>query len=210
MDWRNQKLVFENGLILNFPNHVDGGGYTLKDEIFSLIERTGTKDHYTIALDWCAGYGPFGFDLLDKNKADHVSFVDCYDVAIETCINNAKANNLEHKIAGYVSDKISSVPFGDTKFDLVVANPPHSSTSAHIDSASITTLRMIVDEDYIAHQEFYANIRKFLTDDADVYITAGSNMEYFIKWAALGGLILQGFSPSMILQNGGIYHFKPR
>ena len=209
LDWRNRKLVFENGLIVNFPNHVDGGGYDLKDEIFSLLDRTG-KDRYNRALDWCSGYGPFGFDLLDKNKVDHVAFTDCYDVAIETCINNANANNIGDRVTGYTTDRISNVPANE-KFDLVVANPPHSSTSAHIGDTTVnTTLRMIVDEDYEAHQEFYANIRNYLTPDADVYITSGSNMDYFVKWAALGGLVLMGFSPSMIIPNGGIYHFKPQ
>lgn len=208
LDWRNRQVKYENGFTINFPNHVDGGGYEMKDEIFSLIERTG-KERYTKALDWCSGYGPFGFDLLDKQKAETVVFTDSYNVAIEAVEHNAANNNVSDRVKGFVCDKISHIPENE-KFDLVVANPPHSCTSAHLEKSLVnSTVRMIVDEDYVAHQEFYENIRRYLTPDADVYITTGSNMDYFVKWAALGGLNLMGFSPSMHIPNGGIYHFKP-
>lgn len=208
LDWRSRKLKYENNFTLEFPNHVDGGGYEIKDEIYSLVERTG-KEHYSKALDWCSGYGPFGFDLLDRRKVDNVVFTDSYNVAIEAVEHNAQLNNVATRVTGYVCDKISHIPETE-KFDLVVANPPHSCTSANLEKSLVnTTVRMIVDEDYVALQEFYENICKYLTPDADVYITTGSNMDYFVKWAAQGNLNLMGFSPSMHIPNGGIYHFKP-
>lgn len=208
LDWRNSTLTFNNGLVINFPIHIDGNGYILKDEIYDLIEKTG-KEKYNKTLDWCSGHGPFGFDLLDRNKTDNVVFMDSYSIAVETCLTNAKENNLGTRVSGYIGDKISVIPQNE-KFDLVVGNPPHCISAEHIqkNSSYHNTVRMIVDVDFIAHQEFFSNIKNYLTDDADIYITAGSPMNNFIQWATKGGLIFKGFAPSLVTEGGGIYHFK--
>lgn len=209
LDWRNKQVKYENGIVLNFPNHVDGGGFEIKHEMFDLIESTG-KEHYTRAFEWCSGPGQYGFDLLDKKKADHVVFSDCYKIATETCTTNALENNISNKVTVYTTDKISTIPTTE-KFDLVVANPPHTDTAANLSSGPglNNTIRMIVDENYEAHKEFFANIRKYLTPDADVYITSGTTMNKFVNWAISGGLSFEGFKPTSTMA-GGIYHFKPQ
>ena len=214
LDWRNQTVTFENGLSVSFPVHLDGGGYELCEELFLLVNRTG-KEHYKRAFEWCSGYGPLAFYMLDKKIADHVVVSDCYDIAVDCCIQNAKENNLSDKITGYTTDVISVIPKSE-KFDLVVANPPHSGDkkvfieSLEHPSNVENTCRLIVDDEYKAHQEFFENIRKYLTDDADVYITANSNIEYFVTLADIGGLKCMGFAPNPISKHSGVFHFKPR
>ena len=203
LDWRPKTLNLD-GIKINFPTHIDGGGSDLLDELQTFIDKTG-KEKYHCALDWCAGYGPFGFNLLAKKKVDKAVFTDIYDVATETVSNNAKENNLEDKVVTITTDKISTISL-DEKFDLVVANPPHCNSDAHVSDSN--TARIIVDQNFAAHREFYSNIRRFLTDDADIYITAGTNSPTFVHWAKQGGLKYMGFSPSSILRDGGIYHFK--
>jgi UDPglucose 6-dehydrogenase len=205
LDWRN-KTVKINNLKVSFPNHVDGGGYELIDEVISLIERTG-KDKYAYALDWCSGYGPWGFSILTSNKADKVMFNDIYSVAIETVTNNADALGLSNRIKTIVGSTMSDLP-NTEKFDLVVANPPHSSSDVHV--TDLNTKRIIVDIDFAAQKDFYTNIRKYLTDDADIYISAGSGDDDspFVIWAMEGGLQFMGFCPSVVLHSGGYYHFK--
>jgi len=211
LDWNMQTKILDNGMALTFPIHLDGGGYEIRNELHTVIKNTG-KPQYDRAFEWCAGYGPLGFDLLDKKMVNTVVFSDCYSVAMDQCVDNAKENQVLNKITTYTTDKISSLPLTE-KFDLVVANPPHSGDKkSFIDSLENkscieNTCRLIVDEGYQAHQEFFANIKRYLTSNADIYITAGSNMDYFIRWAEEGGLQYVNFYPNTTSANGGIYHF---
>lgn len=212
LDWSKQERVYENGFILQYPTHIDGGGYELKDELYSLIDRTG-KEHYSRALEWCSGVGPLGYDLLDKKLVDTVAFVDSHSPSIKACLANATANNVSDKVSAYVCDKIMQMPSHE-RFDIIVANPPHSGDrQAFIESLEHlncvdNTCRIIVDDGYEALQDFYANIKDYCNPDADIYITTGSNQEHYVAWAAKGGLRLMGFSPMISNPHCGIYHYK--
>lgn len=212
LDWSKQERVYENGFILQYPTHMDGGGYELKDELYSLIDRTG-KEHYSRALEWCSGVGPLGYDLLDKKLVDTVAFVDSHSPSIKACLANATANNVSDKVSAYVCDKIMQMPSHE-RFDIIVANPPHSGDrQAFIESLEHlncvdNTCRIIVDDGYEALQDFYANIKDYCNPDADIYITTGSNQEHYVAWAAKGGLRLMGFSPMVSNPHCGIYHYK--
>lgn len=207
LDWRNQERVLDSGIKLNFPQHVDGAGEMYCEELLALIDRTG-KEKYSRALDWCAGYGPFGFELLDKKRADFVVFQDIYDVAINTCVTNALENNLSSQIGTYICSKISDLPENE-KFDLVVGNPPHSNTSMYLEKNVLfeNTKRLIVDENHEIHKEFLQNIYKYLINGADIYFTAGSTFNSFIQWAVEGNLNFQNYYENKE-NNCIIYHFK--
>jgi len=212
LDWSKQTRTYENGFVLEYPTHMDGGGFEIKEELYSLIERVG-KEHYGRALEWCSGVGPLGYDLLDKNKVDTVAFVDTHGPSIKSCLANATANKVVDKVSAYVCSEVTQIPTTE-KFDLVVANPPHSGDrQAFIDSLDHlnsldNTCRLIVDEGYEALQDFYANIKKYLNTDADVFITTGSNQVHYIHWAMSGGLQFMGFCPMAENPNCGIYHYK--
>ena len=128
-------------------------------------------------------------------------------------MSNATINDVADIVSAYVCDKVTQIPFGE-KFDLVVANPPHSGDrQAFIDSLEHltcvdNTCRLIVDEGYEALQDFYANIKKYLNTGADVFITTGSNQKHYIDWAINGGLKFMGFCPMAENPNCGIYHYK--
>jgi UDPglucose 6-dehydrogenase len=212
LDWSVKEYTYDNGFVLQYPTHMDGGGYELKDEIYSLIDRTG-QDHYSHALEWCSGVGPLGYDLLDRAKIDTVAFVDSHGPSIKACLANATANKVTEKVSAYVCDKIMQIP-SQERFDLVVANPPHSGdrqafidTLEHLNCVD-NTCRLIVDEGYEALQDFYANIKDYCNPGADIYITTGSNQEHYIQWAAKGGLKFMGYSPMISNEHCGIYHFK--
>jgi UDPglucose 6-dehydrogenase len=212
LDWSKKSHTYDNGFLLEYPTHMDGGGFEIKDELYSLIERTG-KEHYKRALEWCSGVGPLGYDLLDRNKVDTVAFVDKHSPSIKSCLANATANKIAEKVTAYVSDKIMQIP-SEERFDLVVANPPHSGDrQAFIESLEHlncvdNTCRLIVDEGYEALQDFYENIKDYLNPNADIYITTGSNQEHYIDWATKGGLKFLGFCPMISNPHCGIYHFK--
>ena len=212
LDWSKKEHTYENGFVLQYPTHMDGGGYELKDELYSLIERTG-KEHYGRALEWCSGVGPLGYDLLDKKLVDTVAFVDSHGPSIKACLANATANHVSDKVSAYVSDKIMQIPSHE-RFDIVVANPPHSGdrqsfieSLEHLNCVD-NTCRIIVDDGYEALQDFYSNIKDYCNPGADIYITTGSNQEHYVAWAAKGGLKFMGYSPLMSNEYCGIYHYK--
>lgn len=210
LNWNSKQIRLDNGTLINFPAHLDGGGDDIREDIYSFIESTGKKQ-YEKALDWCAGHGPFGFKLLDAKKAKHVVFQDIYQVAIDTCITNAKENNIDANVTGYTCASISQIPVSE-QFDLVVANPPHCGSSDALEKNDMyeNTKRIIVDEDHMAHKEFFKNIKKYLTHDADIYITVpNKNNEHFITWAKYGGLRYMGIYPLNLsnIPDGGILHF---
>ena len=211
LDWSKQTRSFENGFVLEYPTYMDGGGFEIKDELYSLIERIG-KEHYGRALDWCSGVGPLGYDLLDKNKVDTIAFVDIHGPSIKSCLSNASANKMTDRVSAYVCDNIMQIPSAE-KFDLVIANPPHSGDrQAFIESLEHlncldNTCRLIVDDGYEALQDFYENIKKYLNPGADIFITTGANQEHYIAWATSGGLKFKGFCPMADNPNSGIYHY---
>jgi methylase of polypeptide subunit release factors len=140
-------------------------------------------------------------------------FVDMHGPSIKACLANATANKVSDKVSAYVCNEIKQIPSTE-KFDLVVANPPHSGDrEAFIESLEHlncvdNTCRLIVDEGYEALQDFYANIKDYLNPGADIFITTGSNQEHYIAWAASGGLKFMGFCPMAENPNCGIYHYK--
>lgn len=211
LDWANKRVTTESGYVLNFPVHLDGGGDDIKSSLLEFINSTGKKV-YERALDWCAGHGPFGFELLDKKKSNFVVFQDIYDVSTDTCIQNAKENNISHLVNAHTSSTISGIPSSE-RFDLVVANPPHCGSSEGLikNFSYENTKRILVDEKHTAHKEFFKNIKQYLTHDADIYITVPSkNNDHFVRWAKEGGLTYMGIYPLFLtnIPNGGILHFK--
>ena len=68
--------------------------------------------------------------------------------------------------------------------------------------------RLLVDQDWTIHKEFFRNIRNKLTDDADVYLIEAVNNEDFVVWAEQGGLKCVGKYTLNFLPYGRIFHFK--
>lgn len=149
---------------------------------------------------------------MDKKKSNFVVFQDIYDVSTDTCIQNAKENNISHLVNAHTSSTISGIPSSE-RFDLVVANPPHCGSSEGLikNFSYENTKRILVDEKHTAHKEFFKNIKQYLTHDADIYITVPSkNNDHFVRWAKEGGLTYMGIYPLFLtnIPNGGILHFK--
>ena len=203
-----------NGLKFTYPLLLDGGGLQMKDDLVETIKRTG-KEHYNRAFEWCAGFGALGFEVLGSQLADHMVFSDYFHVALDTCKQIAEDNNLSKQITCHLSSTIKDIPSVE-KWDLVISNPPHSDdrdalvefmtmrNDSHIDN----TARLIVDQNWTIHKEFFKNIRDHLTNDADLYIIESQQQQFFIDWAIAGGLKHIGTYYIDALARGGIYHFK--
>jgi len=104
------------------------------------------------------------------------------------------------------------------KWDLLISNPPHvydreffletlpggKESHNNLDN----TCRLIVDQNFAIHKEFFKNIKEKLTQDADVYLIEASKLDFLVEWAEAGGLYLHNTYPLSALPHGLIYHFK--
>jgi methylase of polypeptide subunit release factors len=220
LDWALQNKILKSGIELQFPVHLDGGGYEMVDELVDVIRKTG-KTFYNRACEWCAGFGVLGFEVLGLGLTKHIVFTDYYHVAIDTCLENARKNHLINHVSGHVSGTINDIP-NIEKWDLVVSNPPHCVDLAEFE-ASMKTLgntnqqnidnaaRICVDQDYKIHDEFFKNIGKHLTHDADIYLIECQYMESTVHMASLYGLNFMGKyeMKDKTMPMGVILHFKP-
>jgi len=212
-DYRSTTLT--SGLKFEYPILLDGGGLEMKDDLVDVIKRTG-KEHYNRAFEWCAGFGALGFEVLGSKLTDHMVFSDYFPLALEVCVQVAEDNNLSTQITCHLSSTIKGVPSVE-KWDLVIGNPPHSVDRDSLveymlmnnDTKNIdNTARLIIDQNWTIHKEFFKNIKSHLHDDADVYIIESQQLEQFVEWAIAGGLKHVGTYPLSALPRGGIYHFK--
>ena len=215
--WAPQSFELTGNIKVTFPTHLDGGGREMKDDLITAICATG-KSYYNRAFEWCAGFGVLGYEVLGMNLTKNLVFSDYYDVAIKNCLDTSNMNGLSDRVTGYVTPCIGNIPEYE-KWDLVVSNPPHSSDGAgFIDFMNNDPsrkhefiengARLVVDENYGIHKEFYENIRNHLTDDADLYIIESVQEKLFEELATAAGLCLVGKYPVTFLKNGAIYHFK--
>jgi hypothetical protein len=77
---------------------------------------------------------------------------------------------------------------------------------------------MCVDHKYSSHREFFTNIRKRVTDDADILLIENNDNNTFKQWAYENGLkhiesykmpIYEGIIKGNMI-SARIMHFKPR
>lgn len=218
--------VLSSGLKIQFSHLLDGGGANLSQDIVNTLKLL-RANKYQNALEWGAGMGAIGFDLLGHDLVERVVFQDCMSLSEQCIIRNALDNDLLDKIKTITSCRVGGLP-EDEKFDLVVANPPHvddffsflrnSRLQRGNPISFLSAARMCVDHKFSAHKEFFANIKNYLTEDADILLIENSDNFTLKGWARENGLqhvnsyklpvyeeIIKG---NMI--SARIMHFKPR
>jgi hypothetical protein len=214
-DWSMQTKNLSSGIVIDYPTHLDGGGFEMVDDLINVIKSTG-KQSYTRGCEWCAGFGVLGFEVLGLGIAEHMVFTDYYNLAIQTCLENASKNNIRDKVTGHISGTIKGIP--NEKWDLVISNPPHvfdreffletlpggPESHRNLDNSC----RLIVDQNFAIHKEFFKNIKEKLTKDADVYLIEALKDGFINEWAEKGGLYLHATYPITALPHGQIFHFK--
>jgi hypothetical protein len=214
-EWSLQTKILNSGIVVEFPTHLDGGGLEMVDDLMTAIKATG-KSFYNRGCEWCAGFGVLGYEVLGSGLANHMVFTDYYPVAIQNCLDTASKNNISDKVTGHISATIKGIP--NEKWDLVVSNPPHAYDKAlfleTLPGGAISherlenTCRLIVDQNFAIHKEFFRNIKEKLTPDADVYLIESGNHDFFVEWADKGGLKCVGKYPVSFLPHGYIFHFR--
>ncbi len=205
MNYKEEILL--NGLV-RYHNHVtEGGGRWMRYGLIDAIQKHGSKECYDRAYEWCSGSAPIGFAMLDLDIANHITLADKFELAVNDCNHTLVTNDITHKGEAFLSDTVAGIP--DTgKWDLVVSNPPHCETVSW--DSSEHHKRILGDPEWKTHEEFYANIRPRLTDDAELFIIehTANYMELFMPMATEAGLELWDVYPMTMesTQKLGAYH----
>jgi methylase of polypeptide subunit release factors len=204
-------LEFKNGIHIEWNWGDDGGGSTHYVDFLTAI---GTEKKYNNCLEWCAGLSAIAFSLVDAGIVENIVLMDFYEPALIKAQENAKNNNIIDNVSIRVCDKISSLPLTD-KFDLVISNPPHAVSDYWIKDSPNKDLiyRLTVDKDWKLHKEFFKNITKYLSPNADLYISETSEGVFFVDWAKEVGLNFIAIISSPMISNDSktpavIYHFR--
>jgi methylase of polypeptide subunit release factors len=166
-----------SGAEITHPVWLCGGGQNHKRYFLKAI---GDKK-YKNAFEWCAGHGEIGFEIITAGICETLAFSDLHPGSEEWCLKNAELLNLSGKVRAYTTPVISAIPTSE-KWDLVVGNPPNA---MGVDLGALAGFRRAgLSDDHIqafarttwdigleTHREFFQNIGKYLTDDADIFIS---------------------------------------
>ncbi len=162
-DFHKIRKVKYGEIQVNHKDILDGGGQTLGQDFIPTIKKIFGK--VSRICDFGAGSGHIGFSLLSQGLCDSLCLIDVNPDAVEMCKKTIKENKLENKVSVYLSDGLSNIPLKE-KWDLVVSNPPHfSSIEANY---SPDGLLRVLDPNWKIHQNFYANVNKFLNPEASI------------------------------------------
>ncbi|MBE7172411.1 MAG: methyltransferase [Williamsia sp.] len=145
--------------------HLDGGGLQFSKLFTSFVkERFPGKIFYHV-LDWCAGPGFIGFELLSQNLLQQLSLTDISSEAIDCALNTISVNNLQGMVKAYVGDNLEAVP-KHQKFDLVVGNPPWALQVNNLLNPLISS-----DVEWTLHRNFYNSVKDYLIPGALICLT---------------------------------------
>ena len=196
----------------------DGGGKSFGTKYPSVINARYPGHTFDCCLDWCSGPGFIGLNLLDHEICKTLHLVDSYQPGID-CAKKT-INNLPTQFQGCVHahliNDLALLPTSQM-FDLVVANPPHFPAELSTKLKTMNYLaqksstgqkkmlfdkigprmsdnavnRLIVDQDWTAHKNFYHNIKSRLAPNGVILMqenAAGSSAEDFRSMIESAGL----------------------
>lgn len=185
-DLRHYNLQFTNGIQttpltigknLLHPWWITGGGNEYHPHFTEAIRNSART--YQHAFEWCSGHGVIGFELLTQGLCQTLAFSDYYDLATQSCLDNAQRLELSG-VTAYHTPTLADIALIE-QWDLVVGNPPNANDgNLHIQSCTEAgqeqdmidlALRIMVDIDWQTHEEFFRHIDSHLLPGADVYLT---------------------------------------
>lgn len=191
--------VAYDGLEVLYLPHLDGGGRTFGQDVVRFVRaEIGPVGH---ALEWCAGPGFIGLALLSAGLCDRLTLADVNAEAVRVARETVRRNNLADRVTVVESYCLDNVP--PDRFDLVVANPPHTPGGPPHPRWGPEIL--YVDQDWAAHRRFYATVRDRLAPGGSVLLQENSRFTRVDDFADMiqdAGLTLVAAPPSV-----GRYYF---
>ena len=177
----NDKILKINyGTIsVSFTNSLEGAGLQLANDFVVIVKKLIGK--VSRICEFGSGPGFIGFSLLSNGLCDSLCLIDINPEAVKLCKKTIQENKLESKVSIYLSDGLSNIPSSE-KWDLVVSNPPHHPTDKGCHPEDVLKA---VDKDWKIHQQFYANIKKFLKPNGSVLFVENIQSSMPSLWAEM-------------------------
>jgi methylase of polypeptide subunit release factors len=150
-------------------NRFDGGGSILKEDftrlVSELVRERGAA--FNQCLEWCAGMGEIGRDLLNHNLVNKLVLLDINKMALDEGSERWGSEGIRY----CHSDNLSNLSKSE-KFDLVVGNPPSYANVSrkHPFYAELKGDLRPFDPDWNLRKGFYNEIAKHLTSDGVILI----------------------------------------
>jgi len=204
-----------DGFDVYYSNETNGGGDFLAIEYIDVVRERYTDVNHI--LEWCSGPGFIGYGMYAAGLCKQVSFNEMYSPAVDM-LKKTKANsNDANNIRIYQGSSLDSIP-DHVKFDLVVGNPPHwksvdaASNSLGFDiSQCMHVDDILVDQDWNSHKDFYAGIKRLLSDDGRILLqenSSGSTPEDFRDMIESVGLKIFSTAQSRMYADKSIYYIE--
>ena len=147
----------------------DGGGTFIAPDYYYTISSKYNKV-FNNCLEWCAGPGVLGYNLLEKQVVKKISFLEIADSPIEN-LKETSASLDNKNINIYQGNELNCIP--KQQFDLIVGNPPHflSNVDNQFDGLD---QRIYMDPEWNIHKSFFQQVENYLTDDGVVLLIENS------------------------------------
>lgn len=171
------------GVDVHWTVRLNGGGMQFGQDFVRVVDELGPVGRLA---EWCAGPGFIGFALYGRGLCESVDLLDINRAATRAQRRTFRANP-RVKGRAYRSDCFDSV--GDARWDLIVANPPH--TPRTVVGLEWATPLCFVDPDWRIHEKFYAQARAHLRPGGRIVLQenpAYSTVSDFEAMIAAGGL----------------------
>ena len=170
----------------------DGGGAEFGQEYIDIVrQRYGSQAK---VYEFCSGPSFIGFSLYGAGLIrKKLVLSDIHSPLKDSIKKTLEVNKINIDVTFYNIDRVSQVKEKD--IDLVIANPPHFSSvisvkEAYPNKKNINT-RLIIDQDWLIHREFYENIGNKLSENGVILIQEnkfGSSVEDFREMIECSGL----------------------
>lgn len=154
---------------------VNVNGFDFPRPIIKLLTRQYNQADY-----FCCGNGALGFNLLHKNIAKKVRFIDCFAPAIKGCQLTAELNGWSKQ-----TDFASKLSDNDSSVDLFIGDPPWWPEVLPGPELNQHQIRQFFDQNYDTHKTMWTWLVDHLTPDADVFIVRDNKRINVQEWKSL-------------------------
>lgn len=161
-----------DGLNVHYREELDGAGTRLAGAFVACVAEHSDKPVYDHAFEWCAGPGFIGFALLARGLCRRLTLCDVNPAAIECVRATVESAGLGDRVTYAAGPDLEPLDPA-ARFDLVVANPPNffALNPRHPSYAALKDDLRPNDPGWRVHRAFYANVGRFLTADARLFVS---------------------------------------
>jgi methylase of polypeptide subunit release factors len=189
----DQKFLVGKDFYVYYSENMLSGGTGTAQEYPRVIKYLYPGVKFKNCLNWCGGAGFIGFRFLADGICEHVTQMDCYPPAVEACKFTMSKMPAHFQDCVDIVQSYSIAEMNtDKKFDLVVGRPPVVQLKKYaVNAYSADNIRLGLDPGLKIHQEFFANIGKYLADDGVILLqknverSDALDFEQFINAAGL-------------------------